>query len=106
MATFKATPDQLKQLVANAVNASIPMGMGYLHYKKVDYSPEQFDVGADKDIAVDYLEGRMVKLYITSLGLDMYEIGDKISIDYQSWMAMYPTVQDLIVSSGAVNLVS
>ena len=92
---FQATKLQVQQIAANAINASKPMGMGILHFQAdANFTPE--DIG--DAMSFDYVQGRMVKLYIRDLGGDKYEIADNPTPDYQSWCATYPTTEALIKS--------
>jgi hypothetical protein len=93
---FKATKEQVKQIAANAINASLPMGMGFLHYQ----SGNNFTVDdiEDGELYFDYVQGRMVKLSIHDLGEDEYEIADNPTSDYQSWCRTYPTTEALVKS--------
>ena len=98
---FKATREQIKQIAANAVNASIPAGMGFIHYEDKEYSPNDLDhkINDDGSIHLDYFDGRMVKLSIRSLGDDAYSANEgRAYADYQSWSTKYPTYEDLISS--------
>lgn len=93
---FKASKEQLQQIIANVVNASKPMGMGFFHYKldKI-YKPQDFCVDG-KEIYIDYFEGRCVKLMIKN-NLSSYEIPNtNINKEYQSWGNIYPTYKYLI----------
>ncbi len=94
---FKATDDQIKQIAANAVNASRPMGMGFLHYQpEHEFKPEDFTM--DKGgLYLDYVQGRMVKLYIHK-DLDEWVINGEPRSDYQSWCHKYPTYESLVNS--------
>lgn len=94
---FSATEDQVKSIAALAVNASKPMGMGFIHFQDREYLPEEFDVAGG--VHLDYCDGRMVKLSITK-EQGCWSIDDRISIDYESWMSTYPTVQDLLLAAG------
>ena len=44
--TFKATPDQVRQIFANAINAADPEGLGILHYKEGADEPPECHEGA------------------------------------------------------------
>lgn len=95
---FNATEAQARQVAANAVNASKPMGMGFLHFDSGSVFTElDIPVAGDGSIYLDYVQGRMVKLSIAKRE-DGYEIRDSISADYQSWICEYPTVEDLVNS--------
>jgi len=100
---FQATEQQIKQIAANAVNASKPMGMGFFHYQAgSNFSADDFGV-TDSGLYLDYVEGRMVKLS-THRRKNEWEINDNISADYQSWICKYPTVQDLVNSVVGVSV--
>ena len=103
---FKATIDQLKQVAVNAVNASVPIGMGHMHYKPGNYDPKHIEVGSDGFVNIDYFQGRMVKLNLYKIkdSEDMYLIpnGSICNPDkeYQSWCRKYPTYKNLLIASG------
>lgn len=98
---FKATPEQVKQIIANAVNAAIPVGMGFLHFIPKTYTAA--DIPDDRLVhGVDYFDGRMTKLYIESHGDGTYSLpDDKPRRDYQSWCGSFPTYRALVESAGA-----
>ena len=93
---FKATEQQVKQIAANAINASKPMGMGIFHYNSGSVFTD-LDI-EDDELYFDYVEGRMVKLNIRDLGDGEYEIADNPTSDYQSWCRTYPTTEALVNS--------
>jgi hypothetical protein len=49
----------------NAINASIPMGMGFIHYEPGNISTEEFlkAAHAENFRSIDYYRGRMVKIH-------------------------------------------
>lgn len=97
---FKATKEQVQKLAVNAIEASSPFGMGLLHFNpNTKFNPQDIKV-TDEGVNLDYVEGRMVKLYISKEegSKDIYEIRDNARSDYQSWVAKYPTVKDLVSS--------
>lgn len=98
---FTATTDQLKRVVARAVNASSPVGLGMIHYEDRQYFANQFILDADKDkkIEIDYYRGRMVKLKFMKWD-GFWEAQDEIRGDYQSWSATYPSTTALLRSEG------
>lgn len=100
---FSATREQLLCLMANAVNASSPVGMGFLQFQNKVYSPADMEsyVIDDKEIftSLDYVDGRMVKLTIFKQE-GQYIIRDGFTADYQSFMCRYATVEDLVKSAG------
>lgn len=102
----KLTNEQVLQLMANAINASEPMGLGFLHAKPVNYTAEDISehytddpFSEYRDINIDYYEGRMVKLAIRK-GDDGFVdvIPDEPRVDYQSWARKYPTAEHLVNS--------
>jgi hypothetical protein len=96
---FTATEQQIQQMMANAVNASSPMGLGFLqHDSSKSFVAEDFDT---QYTSLDYVQGRMVKLWINKLGVNHYQIDDEAPRkDYQSWVSTYPTYEALLASAG------
>ncbi len=95
---FNATPEQVKQIAANAVNASVPTGLGFLHYNPSQlFTTSDFAFDDSGCICLDYVQGRMVKLSILPEGESWY-IPDNPTIDYQSWASTYPTTKALVNS--------
>ena len=96
---FKATEEQVRKIVQNAVNASIPVGMGFLHHAPGEVPLDK--IAAFNGVySFDYFQGRMVKLRITPNGED-WEITkphDEPRHDYQSWALVYPTKALLVAS--------
>ena len=94
---FKATKEQVLEIACRAVNASVPMGSGFIHFQNRQYLPS--DVGVffkdGKGIEIDYFAGRMVKLYIDQDGEETWLTRCTPRIDYQSWALKYPTFKDL-----------
>lgn len=100
---FNATKEQLLCIMANAVNASIPVGMGFLQYQNKAYSVhdmEPYVIDNERIFAdLDYVDGRMVKLTIFKED-SQYLIRNNFRADYQSFVRVYPTVEALIKSAG------
>lgn len=95
---FTATDEQLRQLCANAVNASRPAGMGFLHYQSRAYTPDEFQINDRSPIvSLDYVEGRMTKLHISRDETGALELREPID-DLQSWAVKYPTALALLSS--------
>lgn len=95
---FTATVDQVKQIAANAVTASFPVGMGHLHFTPGECIAEDIKVRPD-GIHLDYVEGRMVKLSISMRESGTWQVPDfEPRVDYQSWVAKYPSYKDLVLS--------
>jgi len=66
---FKATEEQVKTMAALACNASGGVGMGLIHFNKLDEAkPEEFKLhslpNGKRELTIDYWRGRMVKLYV------------------------------------------
>ena len=103
---FKATDDQIGQLMAHAVNASAPNGMGVLSYQNREYSKEELlaQYPATDNINIDYHDGRMVKLHLYRLKEDTWDITDTISPEYQSWCSTYHGPIDLLHSVEGIRL--
>lgn len=103
---FQATTEQVKQIFVNAINASKPMGMGFLHFDEREYTVDDLE-GLDTSEAMnaDYIDGRMVKLAIFPKRDSTWETMDnhQASPDYQSWVSAY-TPRSLVESVGAVVL--
>lgn len=98
---FKATENQIKQIAANAVMASKPVGLGFLHFDDEEkFSPENFLFDPRGGMHLDYVGGRMVKLNIWREENGDWRMRDEISSEYESWIRKYPTVQDLVRSAG------
>lgn len=100
---FKATDEQVKQMAANAVNASKPMGMGHLHFEPSNkFQPDAFEISKD-GLFLDYVGGRMVKLSLRKLSANLWETPSRPPThDYQSWVGTYSGYAALVISAGGV----
>lgn len=99
MIRFQATNEQVTALMANAINASIPMGLGGLHFQPGDIDPKVFESDVESgDVYADYYQGRMVKLGFRREGDDWISHIETPRNDYQSWASKYPTMTDLLAS--------
>jgi hypothetical protein len=98
---FNATAEQVAQMVANAVNAAKPMGMGLLrHNPDSQFTAADFlEEAKSGRISIDYLQGRMIKLHIFRKKSGPWFINDKFRSDYQSWCVKFPTPEALINSA-------
>lgn len=97
----KGTTAQILKMAANAVNAAIPVGLGFLQVTSKKYTPLDFSLNDDMALDLDYVDGRMTKLYISSVGADKWKLSDREpSPAYQSWCATYPTYAALAKSAG------
>lgn len=101
MKRYKLTNEQAAQVAANAVNASSPVGSGFLAFTGECLKADSFiSEAVAGDIRLDYVDGRMVKL-----NLERKRDGWVVNVDreprsdYQSWMRMYPTNDALVQSA-------
>lgn len=108
MLKFKATNTQVLQMAANAANASLPMGMGFIHFKAdsvfklTDFRFSHRGSADTPVVHVDYHEGRMVKLLVEGKGDGVWLThGGDADPEYQSWSGTYPSFQSLVESVGA-----
>jgi hypothetical protein len=103
MIKFKASSDQISQIALLAINASEPVGLGFLLYQPRDFTLHDMSMVTNPE-SIDYFEGRMVKLNIRPLGDGYYSMQNKISIDYQSWGKRYPVAYALLESAGITEM--
>jgi hypothetical protein len=98
---FSADTQQMAQIMVNAINASIPMGMGFIHYEPGNISTEEFlrAAHAENFRSIDYYRGRMVKIHAQKDGERFYFYGEPRE-DYQSWAKKYPSYEALLTASG------
>lgn len=99
---FKASEAEVKKMVLLAVNSSSPVGMGFLHYERKDYSLDDIDFkDISEEIDIDYFRGRMVKLSIKRLHPegDDWQVPDHVDPEYQSWSQRYPGYEDLLLAA-------
>ena len=97
---FRATNEQMHQIMAAAANASIPVGLGFLHFgPSQQIKPDDFEVSdATRTAIIDYHGGRMVKFSAIRVGPDAWESSDTISHEYQSWAQRYNDYTHLVSS--------
>ena len=82
-------------MAALAVNSSLPVGIGVLHFDHSRKSKAcEFEI-KEGMLHLDYVGGRMVKFHALKRGDTLWEVNDLID-EYQSWAAVYPTWSDLI----------
>lgn len=102
---IKATKSQVAQIAVNAIKASTPMGMGWMHYNPNQTIREEDIKFYSDGIEIDYFSGRMVKLSIKQLKEDVWNVLNELpKIDYQSWAGKYPTCKDLVSSVKGVEI--
>lgn len=97
---FEATDEDIAKIMANAFNASIPVGMGFIHFKPHNIEPNLFMEQIKKNqVALDYVQGRMVKLHMWKDDTGLWNItNEPPHREYQSWATQYPTYKALIDS--------
>ena len=100
MLIINATDEQVKQMFLNAINASSPMGMGFLHFEDKDYTLE--DIETADEYGADYFHGRMMKTCFTKIkggsadGKWVVNRGpNPPNPEYQGWATKYPTYEEL-----------
>ena len=94
---FTATEQQIKEIALKAILASKVIGMGVIQFKNAPLTLEDIELD-DEGLYIDYFRGRMVKLGINKEGDNIWEIGDSVDVEYQSWGETYPTSKDLVSS--------
>jgi hypothetical protein len=99
MIRFRATEDQLGQILANAVNNSKAVGLGLLHETGKVFTKDDFDLHS---MELDYVQGRMVKLGLREKNGFYFIYDDIPRIDWQSWASKYPTYESLLNSVGII----
>ena len=102
----KMTELEVKQMAANAVNASSPVGLGVFRFTDKIFKATDFQIKENgyrgRGLWLDYVEGRMVKLRIyqdeTCAEGEWIVSPSDPRPDYQSWCERYSTTQSLINS--------
>jgi len=113
---FRATKEQLLQIGTHAVRASGVFGMGFLRGNgtedftlKEDENSHDSGLGekalSTRGLHLDYVLGRMVKLYIQACGEGIYQMHAQPRHDYQSWVTTYPTNEALVKSVPGVEVI-
>ncbi len=84
-----------------AYEASIPMGLGVLHYTDKETEDTVWKHASKRDgfVSGDYIFGRMMKIGITWDNEKLNVTPSRLSPDYQSWCARYPTVGALVTAA-------
>lgn len=91
---IQATDEQVVEMGKLAILASIPMGMGILHYDR-DLKSADIEIAVNTSgLYIDYYQGRMVK-FNGHKSADGWSFSDEIRDDYQSWKCRYPSYQSL-----------
>jgi hypothetical protein len=102
---FKATDKQIGEISHNAVKASRPAGMGFLQPHETIPSAQELEPEDKSDANLDYVYGRMVKVYFRRLGDDTWACHGEPRSDYQSWSSAYPSYKDLVLSVPGTSII-
>lgn len=102
---FKANKKQLREVAVAAVNASMPIGLGFLHYEPSRvFTVDDFKYVDGKDgLHLDYVQGRMVKISFYPVeGRKGYysQWRDETDHNYESWHGTYTTYTKLLAVAG------
>ena len=100
MMKFRASDEQLKKIIFNAIEASkaFPNSLGVQwSVEQLSFTPEQIKLNKSH-LQFDYVWGRCVKLYIYHIEDDCYEIEHEPTPERQTWVWKYPTNEALIKS--------
>lgn len=94
---FDANEDVVLEMARLAVNAAVPVGMGFLHAEQKDYAVD--DVRPclrPRGLEIDYFRGRMIKLRIRRNDDGSWEMDGDPCRGYQSWVSRYPSNEALL----------
>lgn len=97
---FEATNDQVRRLLATAVNASSPAAGGPIPYDLREYVPDEFE---DHHLfrGLDRYAGRQVMLPVGRVRSGRWHLPD---VDphprVQTWAVRYPTYRALLAAAG------
>ena len=90
-----------KRMLWLAYEASLPVGMGMLHYTEDKTEDDVFEnnhcVREDGTFSVfaDYCFGRMMKFGTTSVDGVITSPAQELDVEYQSWCSTYPSYSKL-----------
>ena len=96
---FEATEQQIKEIAVKAITYSKPLGWGLLEaLDEIDIKPE--DIKLDEyGLALDYVKGRCVKLFIRrGLPEGSGHIDHIADPEYQTWVRRYGSNETLVSS--------
>lgn len=104
---FFATEQQAREVAANAVAASIPVGENMFYRDKGMVSWKDITVRPSGNIQVEFFQELQVHLTFERVGEMIWRIpseGDP-SLSLQSWARSFPTWEDLISSVESVRVI-
>lgn len=103
MIIAQATDAQVLRMARLAILASIPVGLGMLHFnpalKESDIVVELEGQEGREQLHVDYYQGRMTKFNAWKYAGGGWQFRDTVDIEYQSWIKTYPDYQALYDAS-------
>jgi hypothetical protein len=95
---FEATEQQIKEIAIKAITYSKPLGLGFFQASEIDIKSE--DIKLDEyGLALDYVKGRCVKLFIrrgTPEG--SWHIDNIADPKYQTWARRFVSNEALVGS--------
>lgn len=112
---IKATEDQVREMGSLVCQDSDPMGLGFIHHSENHKFPKEvFELKEEtsffdrsikrKTLDLDYVAGRMVKLYIREVKPGYWDsplLTNPPHPEYQGWVKKFPTLEDLVEAVGA-----
>lgn len=93
---INVTDEHLRCMAAAAINASKPVGLGWLHADPSTVVTADDVHIVEGYLSIDYYQGRMVKFHARKQDGAWTVHPDNLSLDYQSWARTYPTWEMLI----------
>jgi hypothetical protein len=96
---FIATEQQIKQIAIKDIEASKPLGNGFLDYSK-ELTLDDGDILLDENgLDLDYVAGPCVKLFIRrGLAENHWQIKEAADPEYQTWVRRYSSNETLVGS--------
>jgi hypothetical protein len=97
---FEATEQQIKEIAVKAITYSKPLGLGFLQaLDELDIKPEDIKLDDEYGLALDYVKGRCVKLFIRrGLTEGSWHIDNIADPEYQTWTRRYGSNETLVSS--------
>ena len=103
---FEATEQQIKEIAVEAITYSKPLGLGSPQaLDELDIKPEDIKLN-EYGLALDYVKGRCVKLFIRrGLPEGSWHIDDIANPEYQTWARRYSneTLASSVLEDGKTN---
>jgi hypothetical protein len=102
---FEATEQQIKEIAVKAITYSKRLGLGFFQaLDELDLKPEDIELDEDS-LALDYVEGRCVKLFIRRGSEHSWHIDNIADPEYQTWAPRYSneTLVSSVLEEGKTN---